>query len=102
MAKDFFVYNSRLRIHLPHLTKEWRAYSSQEQESVLLEWERIRGAIPDRIQEIEVEIEQLQGELAQEEDFDKSCRINGEISDRASQINDLWIWYRTNPEKTQC
>ncbi len=102
MVKDFFVYNSRLRIHLPYLTNEWHAYSSQEQESVLLEWERVRGAIPDRIHEIEVEIEQLQGELSQEEGFDKSCRINGEISERASQINDLWIWYRTNPEKTQC
>jgi hypothetical protein len=101
MKNDFFSYDARLGIHLPVLMKEWPSYSSQEQEMVLLEWERVRGTIPDRIQEVEVEIERLQGELAQEDDFDRSCMINGEISERASEINDLWIWYRTNPEKTQ-
>lgn len=101
MKNEFFSYNSRLGIQLPRLSKDWTSYSSQEQEMVLLEWERVRGMIPDRIQEIEVEIERLQAELAQEENFDKSCMINGEISERASEINDLWIWYRTTPDKTQ-
>ncbi|MGE6755617.1 hypothetical protein ACQKFO_19555 [Rossellomorea sp. NPDC071047] len=101
MKNEFFSYNSRLGIQLPRLSKDWTSYSSQEQEMVLLEWERVRGMIPDRIQEIEVEIERLQAELAQEENFDRSCMINGEISERASEINDLWIWYRTTPDKTQ-
>ncbi|RBP03893.1 hypothetical protein [Rossellomorea aquimaris] len=101
MKSEFFSYNSRLGIQLPRLSKDWTTYSSQEQEMVLLEWERVRGMIPDRIQEIEVEIERLQTELAQADHFDRSCMINGEISERASEINDLWIWYRTTPDKTQ-
>lgn len=101
MKNEFFSYNSRLGISLPGLSKDWHSYSSQEQEFILLEWERVRGMIPDRIQEIEVEIERLQAELAQEDNFDRSCMINGEISERASEINDLWIWYRTTPNKTQ-
>ncbi|WRP05721.1 hypothetical protein U9J35_17650 [Rossellomorea aquimaris] len=101
MKNEFFSYNSRLGIHLPRLSQDWHSYSSLEQEMVLLEWEWVRGMIPDRIQEIEVEIERLQAELAQEDNFDKSCMINGEISERASEINDLWIWYRTTPDKTQ-
>lgn len=76
-------------------------YSSEEQEVILLEWERIRGTIPDRIGELDVEIERLQDELAGEDNFDRSCKINHEISERASEINDLWLWYRTNPEKTE-
>ncbi|MCA1065945.1 hypothetical protein QTG56_10695 [Rossellomorea sp. AcN35-11] len=97
----FFVYDSRLNIDLPRPSKEWHDYSPQEQEQILLHWERVRGMIPDRIQEIEEDIEGLQGKLAQEENFEESCRINGEISEKASEINDLWIWYRTSPEKTQ-
>ena len=101
MKNEFFSYNSRLGIHLPRVSKDWPSYSSGEQEIILLEWERVRGMIPYRIQEIEVEIERLQAELAQEDNFDRSCMINGEISERASEINDLWIWYRTTPDKTQ-
>ncbi|MGD6849325.1 hypothetical protein [Rossellomorea aquimaris] len=101
MKNEFFSYNSRLGIHLPRFSKDWPSYSPEEQEIILLEWERVRGMIPDRIQEIEEEIERLQAKLAQEDNFDRSCMINGEISERASEINDLWIWYRTTPDKTQ-
>jgi hypothetical protein len=101
MKNEFFSYNSRLGIHLPRASKDWPSYSPEEQEIILLEWERVRGMIPDRIQEIEEEIERLQAKLAQEDNFDRSCMINGEISERASEINDLWIWYRNTPDKTQ-
>ncbi|TYS86292.1 hypothetical protein [Rossellomorea aquimaris] len=101
MKNEFFSYNSRLGIHLPRVSKDWPSYSPEEQEIILLEWERVRGMIPDRIQEIEEEIERLQAKLAQEDNFDRSCMINGEISERASEINDLWIWYRNTPDKTQ-
>ncbi|OIU70988.1 hypothetical protein [Rossellomorea aquimaris] len=92
-----FSYNRRLKIDLPCLSKEWSMYPSHLKEAILLEWERIRGAIPDRIGEIDEEIEELQSRLGEEEDFEESCRLNSEISEKASQINDLWIWYRTSP-----
>ncbi len=96
-----FSYNTRLKINLPCLSKEWGMYPSHEKEAILLEWERIRGAIPDRIGEIDEEIEELQSRLGQEEDFAESCRLNSEISEKASQINDLWIWYRKSPEMNE-
>jgi hypothetical protein len=95
--KKYFTYNQRLKIHMPCLSEEWSDYPPQSQEAILLEWERVRGTIPDRIGEIEKEIEELQSSLEQEENFEESCRLNSEISERASQINDLWIWYRTTP-----
>ncbi|KPL57950.1 hypothetical protein [Rossellomorea vietnamensis] len=101
MRNEYFSYDCRLGIYLPLQLKEWPMYSSEEQEMILLEWERIRGRIPDRIGELDVKIEGLQEELAQEDDFDRSCMINHEISERASEINDLWLWYRTNPEITE-
>ncbi|WP_064092633.1 hypothetical protein [Rossellomorea aquimaris] len=100
MRKDFFVYDARLKLNLPHPTTEWNVYSSSEQETILLEWEKIRGKIPDRIGELDKEIEVLQNELGVEEDFEISCKINDEIASKASRINDLWIWYRTNPAKS--
>ncbi|MBN8191974.1 hypothetical protein JI667_07435 [Bacillus sp. NTK074B] len=101
MRNEFFSYDCRLGILLPVMLKEWPMYSSEEQEVILLEWERVRGTIPDRIREMDGDIERLQEELAQEDDFEQSCRINNEISERASEINDLWLWYRTHPEKTK-
>ncbi|BCB05244.1 hypothetical protein [Bacillus sp. KH172YL63] len=101
MNTEYFIYNERLGIFLPRLTKEWPAYKGSEQEAILLAWEQVRGTIPDRIQEIDREIEVLQGKLSEEEDFETSCSINREISERASEINDLWIWYRTTPEKIE-
>jgi hypothetical protein len=94
----YFTYDPRLHIHLPHLLEEWPAYPSRIQEAILLEWEKLRGTIPDRISEIEEDIEELQASLGQEENFEESCRLNSEISEMASRINDLWIWYRTMPE----
>ncbi len=96
--KKYFTYDQRLKIHMPCLSEEWSGYPPHIQEAILLEWERVRGTIPERIGEIEEEIEELQSSLGQEEDFEESCRLNSEISERASQINDLWIWYRTTPE----
>jgi hypothetical protein len=97
-VNKYFTFDQRLKINVPVLLKEWFTYSPQTQELILLEWERIRGAIPDRIGEIEKEIKELQSSLGQEEDFEESCRLNSEISERASEINDLWIWYRTAPD----
>jgi gas vesicle protein len=91
-----FVYNRRLGIQLPRLAHDWEDYHNEAQEEILMKWETIRGRIPDRMKEIEEEINRKQAELYEEENFERSCRLNSEIADLASTINDLWIWYRTN------
>lgn len=48
--------------------------------------------------EFERIINHKQNELYEEDDFEESCRINAEIAEYASRINDLHIWYRTNQE----
>lgn len=89
-----FVYDERLGIRLPRLQYEWERYSRETQVRILFEWEAIRGTIPDRIKELEKRINEKQERLQQEEDFAVSCQLNHEISELASVINDLWIWFR--------
>lgn len=93
---DFFLKDNRLGILLPHLDKEWHEYSEDIQQHILLKWEKIRGQIPDRIQDLEHTINRKQAQLNEEDDFARSCRLNSEIAELASVINDLWIWYRIN------
>ncbi|MGN7297580.1 hypothetical protein [Ferdinandcohnia sp. SAFN-114] len=93
---DFFHFNDRLGILLPYLEKEWEEYTVETQQLILFHWEKIRGHIPDRIAEIETIINEKQEQLGNELDFVRSCELNNEISDCASIINDLWIWYRMN------
>ena len=95
-VKEYFTFDTRLGIHIPFLDKEWEEYSKKEQQMILLTWEKIRGKIPDRIAEIEAMINKKQDELGNEQDFPRSCKLNTEISELASIINDLWIWYRMN------
>ena len=93
---EYFAYDSRLKIRIPQLANSWTAYSPQTQNRIVTEWETIRGHIPDRIKELEIEINRKQAELNLEEDFNRSCELNHEISELASIINDLWIWFRTS------
>lgn len=95
-TKEFFQMDERLGIQLPLLNKDWQEYELAEQEGIVAVWEIIRGHIPDRIKELEVSINSRQAQLNVEENFEKSCQLNSEISELASIINDLWIWYRTN------
>lgn len=97
---DFFRFDNRLGILIPHLVDDWDHYSSETREMVLFQWEKIRGAIPDRITDLEKEINKKQSALSEESDFKKSCHLNSEIADLASIINDLWLWYRTNQDIT--
>lgn len=90
-----FIYDERLGICLPRIHGEWDAYSEEMQARILFEWEKIRGTIPDRIKEIEALINEKQEKLGHEENFAASCELNTEISELASIINDLWIWFRT-------
>ncbi|MDT9724953.1 hypothetical protein DUZ99_08090 [Xylanibacillus composti] len=93
-----FEWDERLGIRLPVLEREFDAFLPEEQEAILGEWEQIRGSIPDRIRELEQRINLKQDELGKELDFARSCRLNSEIAELASRINDLQIWYRVNQE----
>lgn len=95
-----FKYDERLGISIPKLEKSWDDYSIDEQQDIIVTWEKIRGRIPDRISELEGIINYKQAELNDENDFPRSCLLNSEISDLASVINDLWLWYRTNQDVT--
>lgn len=98
MANYTFVYQKRLGIKLPYLEKGWEEYSIAEQYEILATWEIIRGRIPDRIKQIEQQINRKQQALYDEENFIESCRLNSEIADLASAINDLQIWFRVQQE----
>lgn len=92
------MWDERLGISIPSLTGEWDQLSEKEQSEILLHWEEIRGTIPDRIKEIEQKVILKQNALFDEDNFDMSCKLNGEIADLASTINDLNLWYRTQQE----
>ncbi len=98
--KEYFLFDDRLGIHIPDLDLDWENYHLDTQHSILFEWEQIRGSIPDRIADLERTINMKQAELQDETDFPRSCQLNKEISELASVINDLWIWYRTNDTTT--
>jgi hypothetical protein len=93
-----FKFDDRLGISLPVLAKEWDQYSSKEKSQILFEWEAHRSDIPGRIKQIERVIEQKQLDLNHEENFVRSCQLNNEISQLASTINDLNIWFRIQEE----
>lgn len=91
-----FFRDERLQIDVPVLELYWEELTIEEQENLLHKWEQIRSTIPDRIVELERLIMQKQHQLSNEENFDQSCCLNSQISELASIINDLWLWYRKN------
>ncbi|WP_251549582.1 DUF4391 domain-containing protein [Neobacillus muris] len=98
--KEHFTFDQRLGIFTPDLVLDWDDYSKEAQEEILFEWEKIRGAIPDRIIDLEKEINHKQAELSNESNFARSCQLNSEIAELASIINDLWLWYRADQSIT--
>lgn len=94
----FFQYDARLGIEIPVLEFEWETYDAVIRMELLLQWEQIRGAIPDRIIRLEAQIIEKQNKLDKEDDFKTSCRLNSDIADLASIINDLHLWFRTNQD----
>ena len=96
--REQFVYDERLGIPVPSLTEDWDEMSLERQTAVLTEWEHIRGSIPDHIKRFEDGIRAKQDRLFEEDDFAASCRLNGDIADLASRINDLHIWFRTQQD----
>ncbi|MFS0636651.1 ABC transporter C-terminal domain-containing protein [Mesobacillus foraminis] len=98
--EEYFHFDARLGIPLPAFKQDWDHFPRRLQHDILLYWEKIRGSIPDRIAELEHKINSKQAELNDESNFDRSCRLNSEIAELASIINDLWLWYRTHQEVT--
>ena len=98
MGNVYFRTDPRLGIPLPAFDREWGEYGAKEQLVIIEQWERIRGAIPDRVMAFEQEIRCKQEHLGQEESFDACCALNLEIAELASRINDLHIWFRINQE----
>ncbi|MEV2532474.1 hypothetical protein ABND92_18120, partial [Paenibacillus larvae] len=47
---------------------------------------------------LEKKIVRKQLQLYEEENFEISCRLNSDIAELASTINDLHIWFRLNQE----
>ena len=92
--EKYFLYDNHLGIEIPHLQEDWEDIPEKVQHAILLKWEQVRGKIPDRIKELEHYINAKQHHLNNEEDFEISCKLNSEIADLASIINDLWLWYR--------
>ncbi|MCC3376381.1 hypothetical protein [Cohnella sp. REN36] len=92
--RTHFVHDDRLGIDLPKLERPWELIAPELQAAIIAHWEVVRGQIPDRIFRLEASIRAKQGELDAEEDFRTACRLNGEIAELASRINDLQIWYR--------
>ncbi|MGN1402605.1 MAG: hypothetical protein ACI4XL_14025 [Bacillus sp. (in: firmicutes)] len=89
-----FTYDARLGISLPVMDQDWEEYAKEEQEQILFEWEMTRGRIPDRIKELEEIIDRKQTSLTDEDNFTVTCRLNEDIAELASIINDLWLWFR--------
>lgn len=91
-----FEYDHRLGISIPDLEKNWKDYNQATQEEILSLWDEIRGNIPERIKELEQEINRKQALLNNEENFKFACELNTDISQLASIINDLWLWFRAH------
>ncbi|MBY0124087.1 hypothetical protein [Bacillus sp. S/N-304-OC-R1] len=98
---EYFSLDERLGIPIPAFDREWEQYPENIQQHILFKWESIRGRIPDRIAELEEFINLKQAQLSDEGNFIRSCELNSEISELASIINDLWLWYRTNQDLSE-
>ncbi|WP_019638808.1 hypothetical protein [Paenibacillus fonticola] len=99
MYHSCFVYDDRLDMHVPALDQPFETYNMNERLAMIEEWENIRGQIPTKVMALERLIERKLLEMGNENDFEKSCRINGEIAELASRIHDLQIWYRVSQDE---
>jgi hypothetical protein len=97
--KHYLIEDTRLGIPVVRISeKEWDDLSFENKQQLLYEWELIRAKIPGRIHEVEAMIIVRQDALSLEDNFETACRLNREIYELASIINDLHLWYRANQE----
>lgn len=97
-AEEHFTFCHRLGIPLPDLKQDWEQFTASEQSEILLYWETVRGKIPDRIFELERDIISLQRQSDTEENFETVCALTWQISEKASQIHDLNLYFRLNQD----
>ena len=95
-----FVFDERLGIRLPETDRDWWLYSLDEQAEMIEEWERIKSRIPDRIKELEDDINAKHLEISEEDDWDRVCELYEQYFAIASVINDLNIWAKIEPGLT--
>jgi hypothetical protein len=100
LRKFEFRYNERLGIEVPYMYTDWEQFTQEEQYQIIYHWEKIRSEIPDRIKHLEKMIHERELKLQIEDDFRSFCQLSGEISDLASRIIDLNLWFRTQEEVT--
>lgn len=93
-----FRQDERLGIPVPALESDWEDLSLEQQQAVLARWEIVRGEIPERIVRLEARIRRMQDQMSQEDDFAACCRLNADIAEMASRINDLNIWFRVRQD----
>ncbi|MBU9720148.1 MULTISPECIES: hypothetical protein [Bacillaceae] len=98
--QTLFIEDKRLGIALPKLNKSWELYTIEEQGEILAFWEKQRAKIPDRIKELEKVVSRKTNDMLLENDANKMIDLNNEIVHLASVINDLNIWFRTEPVLT--
>lgn len=92
-----FHLDPRLEILLPDFQVPYEQLSVEDRERVLLEWERIRAAIPDQIMRFEAQIEHFLQLVHEEEHWDTIAAHFAHISDLASRIHELNMWRRVDP-----
>ncbi|MCY0875783.1 MAG: hypothetical protein OWT28_05895 [Firmicutes bacterium] len=96
--ESVFQADERLGISVPVLTRDWTDYSLDERRLILERWEIERGQIPHQISVFEAEITTLQEAMHHEEEWEQTVALMEQINDYASRINDLNIWFRTQPD----
>lgn len=100
LRRYYFEYDQRLGIDIPMFNIPWEELTKQEQQHILYHWEQVRSTIPDKIKALEREIKRRELQLQIEDDFPTFCRLSAEITDLASKIIDLNLWFRTHDEIT--
>lgn len=100
MKKYEFRYDERLGIETPYMYVDWEQFTQEEQYHIIYRWEKIRSHIPDRVKYLEKMIQERELKLQIEDDFQSFCQLSSEISDLASRIIDLNLWFRTQEEAT--
>ncbi len=93
-----FCWDERLGIPVPALESDWEDLSLRQQQDVLARWELVRGDIPEQIVRLEARIKRMQEQMSLEDDFAACCRLNADIAELASRINDLNIWFRVRQD----
>jgi hypothetical protein len=100
LRKYEFRYNERLGIEVPYIYADWEQFTQEEQYQIIYRWEKVRSEIPDHIKYLEKMIHERELKLQIEDDFQFFCQLSAEISDLASRIIDLNLWFRTQEEVT--